>query len=69
MSVNSYLSSCASNLVLSSTEKDSISTSINTLETRLTSYFGYNIKEKFKFGSYTRGTILPRKVDDNSDVD
>lgn len=69
MSVNSYLSSCASNLVLSSTEKDNISTSINTLETRLTSYFGYNIKEKFKFGSYTRGTILPRKVDDNSDVD
>lgn len=69
MSVNSYLSNCASDLVLSSSEKDSITTSINTLETRLTSYFGSDIEEKFKFGSYTRGTILPRKVDDNSDID
>lgn len=69
MSVNSYLSNSASNLVLSSSEKDSITTSINTLETRLTSYFGNNIEEKFKFGSYTRGTILPRKVDDDSDID
>lgn len=69
MSVNSYLSDCASDLVLSSSEKDSITTSINTLETRLTSYFGNDIEEKFKFGSYTRGTILPRKVDDDSDID
>ena len=43
MSVNSYLSNCASDLVLSSSEKDSITTSINTLETRLTSYFGNDI--------------------------
>lgn len=69
MSVNSYLSDCASNLVLSTNEKDSINTSINTLETRLNSYFGSDIKEQFKFGSYTRVTILPRKVDENSDVD
>lgn len=69
MSVNSYLSDCASNLVLSTNEKDSINTSINTLETRLNSYFGSDIEEQFKFGSYTRVTILPRKVDENSDVD
>lgn len=69
MSVNTYLSNCASDLVLSSSEKESITTSINTLETRLTSYFGSNIKENFKFGSYTRETILPRKVDEDSDID
>lgn len=47
MSVNSYLSDCASNLVLSTNEKDSINTSINTLETRLNSYFGSDIEEQF----------------------
>ena len=69
MSLNSYLSDCASNLVLSSSEKESITTSINTLESRLVSYFEDSIEEKFEFGSYTRGTILPRKVDEDSDVD
>ena len=39
------------------------------LEIRLESYFGANIEEKFKFGSYTRVTILPRKADEESDVD
>lgn len=69
MSVKSYLDNCASTLVLSTNEKDSITTSISTLESRLNSYFGSSIKEKFKFGSYTRGTILPRKADENSDID
>ena len=69
MSINSYLENCASSLVLSTKEKDSITTSIETLENRLELYFGTDIIEKFKFGSYTRGTILPRKVDDNSDID
>lgn len=69
MSINSYLSDCASTLVLSTKEKDSITTSIKTLEIRLDSYFGSNIEEKFIFGSYTRVTILPRKVDENSDID
>ena len=49
MSVNTYLSDSASNLVLSTKEKESITTSINTLEIRLESYFGANIEEKFKF--------------------
>ena len=46
MSVNTYLSDSASNLVLSTKEKESITTSINTLEIRLESYFGANIEEK-----------------------
>lgn len=69
MSVNSYLENLAGELILSSTEKDSIRTSINTLDTRLNSYFGSDIEEKFVFGSYPRVTILPRKVDENSDID
>ena len=70
MTVNSYLSSLASELVLSESEKDSITTSIDTLKRRLGSYFtGGEIEEKFIFGSYTRNTILPRKYDEDSDID
>ena len=69
MSVNSYLENLAGELILSSTEKDSIRISINTLYTRLNSYFESDIEEKFVFGSYSRVTILPRKVDENSDID
>ena len=69
MTVNSYLSNLASDLVLSSDEKTSINTSISTLEYRLELFFGNDIIEKFRFGSSTRDTILPRKADSNSDID
>ncbi|HEY8892390.1 MAG TPA: nucleotidyltransferase domain-containing protein [Clostridium sp.] len=69
MSVNSYLEKLSSDLVLDTSEKNSISTSIETLEGRLSRHFGDDIKEKFCFGSYTRGTILPRKGDKQSDID
>jgi Second Messenger Oligonucleotide or Dinucleotide Synthetase domain len=72
MTVNSYLVSRASNAVLSADEKGSIATSISTLSSRLESYFtvpGDGLKSHFRFGSHTRGTILPRKMDPHSDVD
>jgi Second Messenger Oligonucleotide or Dinucleotide Synthetase domain len=69
MSVNSHLTTLASDLVLSNNEKSSISTSITTLILRLEAYFGSGITSHFQFGSNTRGTILPRKADDNSDID
>ncbi|ADU67268.1 hypothetical protein Selin_2556 [Desulfurispirillum indicum S5] len=69
MTVNSYLVNLASDLVLSSTEKSNITTSINTLSSRLEAYFGGGINEKFQFGSSCRGTILPRKADKKSDID
>lgn len=69
MSVNSHLSNTASGLVLSEAEKNSIATSISTLKSRAESWFGSNIAEQFKFGSYNRDTILPRKVDAKSDID
>ena len=69
MSVNSYLQNLASDLVLSSSEKDHVSTSLDTIKRRLSSYFGSEVKEKKVFGSYYRETILPRKTDENSDID
>jgi hypothetical protein len=68
MSVLTHLQKIGSDLVLSPAEKISIGTSILTLETRLNNYFD-NIQEKFVFGSYDREVILPRKNDENSDVD
>lgn len=69
MSVQSYLENLASRLVISTDEKSKITKSIATLSTRLDSYFGGELERHFMFGSYTRGTILPRKVDEYSDID
>lgn len=69
MSVLSYLTSKASDAVLSSAEKDSINRSISTLQSRLAAYFGSDLKSHFRFGSSTRGTILPRAMDEHSDID
>jgi len=69
MSVLTYLQNRASNAVLSTTEQTSINTSISTLSSRLNSYFGTTVAQHFRFGSSTRGTILPRAMDEHSDID
>jgi tRNA nucleotidyltransferase (CCA-adding enzyme) len=69
MSVLSHLTTASNNLVLSSDERSSIDTSILTLSIRLRDHFGSDIKEQMRFGSSTRGTILPRKADMRSDID
>ncbi|MDA3838121.1 MAG: nucleotidyltransferase [Candidatus Delongbacteria bacterium] len=69
MSVNTFLTNLASELVLTTEEKESILKSILTLEVGLVLCFGSDIKESFQFGSSMRGTILPRKADMNSDID
>jgi hypothetical protein len=69
MSVITYLQSRASAAVLSGDEERSINTSISTIKTRLTSHFGIGLSEQFRFGSSTRGTILPRSMDEHSDID
>ncbi len=69
MSVLSYLTQRASDAVLNGTEKASIDKSITTLRSRLDTYFGDKLKTHFRFGSSTRGTILPRSMDDHSDID
>ncbi len=69
MSVLSYLERRASAAVLSEAEKSSINTSISTIQNRLNGYFGKELAEHFRFGSSTRGTILPRQIDAKSDID
>lgn len=69
MSVITYLQNRASAAVLSGDEEKSINTSISTIKTRLTSHFGTGLSEQFRFGSSTRGTILPRSMDEHSDID
>lgn len=69
MSVITYLEKRASNAVLSEIEKISINRSIDTIKSRLNSYFGTELREHFRFGSSTRGTILPRSMDGKSDID
>lgn len=69
MTVQSYLSKLSSNLNLNDAEKNGVVRSINAISDRLNSYFGMLIIDHFKFGSYTRGTLLPRKADSSSDID
>lgn len=72
MTVNSYLTGLASSLVLSEDERASIATSISTLSTRLNGHFNNGVRtvtNHFQFGSSTRGTMLPREADNDSDID
>jgi predicted nucleotidyltransferase len=69
MSVISYLDVRSSRAVLSVDEQASINTSVATIKTRLNNYFGVSLSEHLRFGSSTRGTILPRKMDQHSDID
>lgn len=70
MSVLSFLTHTASTAVLSPAEQLSITTSISTLQTRLGQHFTSGaLRQHFRFGSSTRGTILPRSMDEQSDID
>ena len=69
MTVNGYLESLANNLILSDIEKNNIKRSIEAIKYRLNNYFQNEVLEVMLFGSYTRGTILPRRYDDKSDID
>jgi len=69
MSVLGYLQKRASDAVLSGTEKDSVNKSIATLQARLNLYFTSTVSQHFRFGSSTRDTILPRFMDEKSDID
>lgn len=69
MTINSYLTGLAKLAILRDDEKASVQRSITALQTRLTNHFGNRIGQHFVFGSYSRGTILPRSMDPQSDVD
>lgn len=69
MTVSSYLNSLSNAAIIRDDEKLSINISTQAINNRLKQYFGSEITEPFPFGSYTRGTILPRSFDAHSDVD
>jgi hypothetical protein len=75
LSANSYLQRLAIEGVLRDAEKASVERSLSSLRQRLDDHFagpsqnGGPLKRHFAFGSYTRGTILPRSMDPHSDVD
>lgn len=70
MSVLSYLNTLSSSLVISEIEKTGIRTSISSLENHLRLWgHSIDIVESFTFGSFDRGTILPRWADPSSDID
>lgn len=69
MTVQSHIDSVANRAILTQTERDSIARSISALKSRLDSYFGASVIEQLQFGSSTRGTNLPRSMDQRSDID
>ncbi len=69
MTVNSYLTNLAGTAIIRDAEKDSIGRSIAILDGRVRQHFGRETNQQLIFGSYSRGTILPRSMDEKSDVD
>lgn len=69
MSVATYLSRVAEAAILRDQQKQDIQRSIETLRARLTKHFATGIRDQFVFGSFSRGTCLPRSLDRLSDVD
>lgn len=67
--INTYLVAVARSLRLSEDELSRIRTSIGNLQTKLDNWFGGDLIKHFQFGSSTRDTILPRRVDNDSDID
>ncbi len=59
----------ANGAIIRDAEKQSIQRSISTLQSRLNTYFSGELGNHLLFGSYTRGTILPRSMDQRSDID
>lgn len=65
-----YLWAIANQALISKEERTKIDVSIRTLEKRLTEHFdGSVIAQKIPFGSHQRNTMLPRRMDEYSDVD
>lgn len=70
MSVSSHLATTASKLIITDYERTIIDGHIESLRKKIDGYFiSSAINERFAFGSYTRKTLMPRKADNNSDVD
>lgn len=69
MDVNSYLTSLAKSLILSSQEKEKIETSFQFIKEKLWGHFQDKLYKVELFGSLDRGTMLPKLVSPQSDAD
>ena len=69
MSVLSCLQTLSSETLLSAMEHQSIERSVSNIREKLIQHFGDGIADQLRFGSTTRGTNLPRLLDEYSDVD
>lgn len=69
--LNYYLTQISNTLYISygSDERNGIDRSLNYLKSNIKTYFGTRVKSVTTFGSFTRGTIVPRAYDLNSDID
>lgn len=69
MKVNGYLRRVGHFAIVRDKEKQSIKRSVGKMKLLLRRYFKDEISEHCIFGSYSRGTILPRSMDPRRDVD
>lgn len=70
MNLDFYLNLLAHELILKEDEKLKIEKSLSFLKRCLfENEIGSLLKETFAFGSYSRGTILPRRINEQSDID
>ena len=69
MSLDSMLVQIARAVVPDGEETQRIVASLKTMGERLAKSFGTDVKKIDVFGSFTRGTMLSRVVDERSDVD
>ena len=69
--LHNHLKRLASDLFIKhqSTERAKIDRSINVIIDRLEEYYNDQIEDVVVFGSYSRDTILPRRLDPHSDID
>jgi predicted nucleotidyltransferase len=70
-SINNYLRDLSYKFYLKSDSEEikRINNSLSNLLRNLDSELGILINRRFVFGSYDRDTILPRSIDNNSDID
>lgn len=69
MPIDKHLTKIANQSILTDDVKDEVQRTLGALQTRLQQHFGAQLQTSVVFGSYSRGTILPRVMDARSDVD
>lgn len=69
MNVNGYMMRIARTAIVRESEKQSIQRSLGRLRLLLRKHFRQDLVEHLVFGSFSRQTILPRRLDEHSDVD